>query len=64
MQFIPLSDVLFSGADLWGFLVPLFSLGIFEKKVVNIISHNFTEYYSNEIYTLKEDLSLLSLYHS
>lgn len=63
MQFIPLS-VLLSGAELWGFLVPLLSLGIFEKKVVNIISHNFYEYYSKDIYMLKEDLALLSLYHS
>lgn len=38
------SVVLLSGADLWGFLVILLSLGIFEKKVINIISRNFYEY--------------------
>lgn len=58
MQFIPLSVVLFSGADLWGFLITLLSLGIFEIKVVNISSFNFYEYHSNEIYMLKEDLPL------
>lgn len=65
MQFTTLSVVLLSGADLWGLLITLLSLRIFEKKkVVNIISHNFYEYYSNELYMLKEDLSLLSLYHN
>lgn len=65
MQFTTLSVVLLSGADLRGLLITLLSLRIFEKKkVVNIISHNFYEYYSNELYMLKEDLSLLSLYHN
>lgn len=65
MQFTTLSVVLLSGADLWGLLITLLSLRIFEKKkVVNIISHNFYEYYSNELYMLKEDLSLPSLYHN
>lgn len=57
------SAVLLSEADLWGFLIILLSLGISEKKVINIISRNFYEYYSNEVYMLKEDLSVLSLYH-